>query len=93
MMLILTALIIRLAWIQIINVEYYTNKAISQQTKDSTIESSRGDILDRNGKELATSISCYNMIAQAKAIQESYSSAEIKVMAEEIAEVVKERLI
>ena len=87
MMLILTALIIRLAWIQIINVEYYTNKAISQQTKDSTIESSRGDILDRNGKELATSISCYNMIAQAKAIQESYSSAEIKVMAEEIAEV------
>ena len=51
-------LIFRVAWIQIVDADELTEKAIGQQTSDITIEAKRGAIYDRNGKELATSITC-----------------------------------
>jgi len=52
---------IRLAKIMIIDSEELTQKAISQQTMDATIEAKRGIIYDRNGRELATSSICYTL--------------------------------
>lgn len=51
----------RLAWIQIVRADEYTEKAIAQQTSDIPIEAKRGAITDRNGKELATSATCYSL--------------------------------
>lgn len=56
-----TFLIFRLGWIQIVNGEKYRMHAISQQTRDIPIPAKRGIIYDRNGKELATSISTYTV--------------------------------
>lgn len=58
-----TFLIIRLGWIQIINGEEYRMHAIAQQTRDIPIPAKRGIIYDRNGKELAVSISSYTVWA------------------------------
>ena len=46
----LIALTFRVAWIQIVDAEEYTEKAILQQTTDTPIEAKRGVIYDRNGK-------------------------------------------
>ena len=46
----------RVAWIQVVNADEMTQKAIDQQTSDIPIEAKRGTIYDRNGKELATSV-------------------------------------
>ena len=43
----------RVAWIQIVDADELTEKAIGQQTSDITIEAQRGVIYDRNGKLLA----------------------------------------
>jgi stage V sporulation protein D (sporulation-specific penicillin-binding protein) len=48
-------LIIRLAWLQIINGDWYQKAAFEQQTQDRIINPKRGLILDTNGKELAQS--------------------------------------
>ena len=52
---------IRLAKIMIVDSDELTQKAISQQTMDATIEAKRGIIYDRNGRELATSSICYTL--------------------------------
>ena len=52
---------IRLAKIMIVDADDLTQKAISQQTMDATIEAKRGIIYDRNGRELATSSICYTL--------------------------------
>ena len=54
---------LRLAKIMIIDADDLTQRAISQQTRDTTIEAKRGIIYDRNGKELATSSICYTLYA------------------------------
>ncbi|MDK2918229.1 MAG: hypothetical protein PWQ37_962 [Candidatus Petromonas sp.] len=56
-------LIIRLGWIQIVNSEKYRMYAIRQQTRDVPIPAKRGVIYDRNGKELAVSISTFTVWA------------------------------
>ena len=55
MALLMALLIVRVAWIQIVNGEEYTDIAIDQQTSDIPIEAKRGSIFDRNGEELASS--------------------------------------
>ena len=60
----LVALCFKLAWIQVVKADEYTDKAIAQQTSDIPIEAKRGVIYDRNGKELATSATCYTVWAR-----------------------------
>ena len=66
--LLLIALVFRVAWIQIVDAEELSQKAIDQQTKDTPIEAKRGTIYDRNGKELATSTTCYTLWARPSQI-------------------------
>ncbi len=89
--LMLVLLLFRLAWIQIVDAEELSQKAIDQQTQDTPIEAKRGAIYDRNGKELATSTTCYTLWARPSQIKlkdgEERSDAEIKGFADEIAKI------
>ena len=89
--LMLVLLLFRLAWIQVVDAEELSQKAIDQQTQDTPIEAKRGAIYDRNGKELATSTTCYTLWARPSQIKlkdgEERSEAEIKGFADEIAKI------
>ena len=84
----LIALTFRVAWIQIIDAEEYTEKAILQQTTDTPVEAKRGVIYDRNGKELATSTTCYTLWVWPAQFTAGKTAAEIKEMSDEIAGIV-----
>ncbi|MDP4181983.1 MAG: penicillin-binding transpeptidase domain-containing protein [Bacillota bacterium] len=58
---ILSALIFRFGWLQIVEGEELKSAAFSQQTRNTFISPRRGDIYDRNGKELAVSIPYYTI--------------------------------
>lgn len=59
----------RLVYIEQVKGEDYEMRVLSQQRYDSiTIPYRRGDILDRNGTELATSTKVYNLILEPKII-------------------------
>lgn len=49
---IFTALIGRVGWLQIVERDKYVEEAKNQQLRDDTIEAERGQIYDRNGKEI-----------------------------------------
>lgn len=69
-------LALRLAWIQVVKSDEYTDKAIAQQTSDIPVEANRGDIYDREGRELATSAVCYSVWARPKEIASDYKGSE-----------------
>lgn len=71
-LLLLIALIARLTYLRNENGERYSKKVLSQQTySSSVIPYRRGDIVDRNGSVLATSIKVYNLILDPKTILET----------------------
>lgn len=98
--LLMLLLCFRLAWIQVVKAEEYTEKAIAQQTSDIPIEAKRGVIYDRNGKELATSATCYTVWARPSEIADNYTTEEklddvsnkLAVVLDMSAEDVKEKL-
>jgi stage V sporulation protein D (sporulation-specific penicillin-binding protein) len=69
--LMLVGLCIRVGYLQIVNAEELTKKAIVQQTNDEELEAKRGIITDRNGKELAVSSICYSVWARPSAIKKA----------------------
>ena len=71
-MLMMSGLMLRMAWIQIVKAEEYTEKAISQQTSDIPISAKRGDIYDRNGKEMATSVNGFSVWIWPKRLGAAY---------------------
>ena len=85
----MTVLVFKVAWIQIVDAEEYTQKAIAQQTKDTIIEPNRGVIYDRNGKELATSTTCYNLWVRPSQFTSGKTEEEITGMAAALAEAVR----
>jgi stage V sporulation protein D (sporulation-specific penicillin-binding protein) len=89
----LLAVCIKVGYIQIVQGEELTKKAIAQQTNDEAIEAKRGEIRDRNGKELAVSTICYSLWARPAAMEDKDAAAktlaEITDMdAEEIKEMI-----
>ena len=64
----------RLAWIQVVKAEEYSEMATNQQTSDIPLEAKRGSIYDRNGEELATSAACYTVWARPAQIKETYAT-------------------
>ncbi len=78
----------RVAWIQIVDANELTQKAIDQQTKDITVEAKRGNIYDRNGKELATSITCYSLWVRPADLADKKTSEEITAIAKELEPIV-----
>ena len=62
----LTVLLFRLGWYQIIRSEYFSTLAAEQQTQDTPITAKRGIIYDRNGKELVVNTVTYTIWAWPK---------------------------
>lgn len=58
------ALMARLAFIQVIDNDFYRGKAEHAQTKDIPIAAKRGAILDRNGAKLAFSVTTFTVYAR-----------------------------
>jgi stage V sporulation protein D (sporulation-specific penicillin-binding protein) len=56
--------VIRLIWVQIIRHDYFTRLSLDQRTRIINLPSLRGDILDRNGNVLATSIDTFSAFVQ-----------------------------
>lgn len=75
----------RLAWIQVVKAEEYSEIAIDQQTSDIPLEAKRGSIYDRNGEELATSAACYTVWVRPSQIKETYSDTNIQELAGKMA--------
>ncbi|WP_310605513.1 peptidoglycan D,D-transpeptidase FtsI family protein [Anaerosporobacter sp.] len=70
-LLLMIALIARLTYLRNEDGDKYSKKVLSQQTySSSVIPYKRGDIVDRNGTVLATSIKVYNLILDPKTILE-----------------------
>lgn len=81
----------RLVYIEQVKGAEYEKRVLSQQRYDSlTIPYRRGDILDRNGLELATSTKVYNLIIEPKII---LSEGDKKVKTETGEETTKKALI
>ncbi|MCX8130126.1 MAG: penicillin-binding transpeptidase domain-containing protein [Clostridia bacterium] len=72
----ITALIVRLAWIQIFKGDWYQKEAYQQQTRGRDISPKRGKIYDRNGKELAISASVEKVIINPQQVRDSDMSDE-----------------
>ena len=57
----LFALTVRVGYIQIVKGDEYSKKAIKQQMQDEILTPNRGEILDRNGNELAVNLKAYSV--------------------------------
>ena len=69
-----SAVIVRLAFLQIVNQDFYEQKALSSQTRDVTLYPTRGTIYDTNGKPLAISASTEMLILNPRQIPPKESS-------------------
>jgi stage V sporulation protein D (sporulation-specific penicillin-binding protein) len=85
LVILLTALLFRVAWIQIVKGEEYSDMAKDQQKSDIPIEAERGSIYDRNGQELATSITCYTLWVRPSEIRTYYKEDKRSEIASELA--------
>ena len=87
-MLALLIIISRLAYLQFVRGDYYKQKAYSQQTKNESINPSRGTIYDSNGEVLAQSISVDSVYLNPGKVVYSYG-AEVpnNIVAEGLAEI------
>ena len=71
------AVLCKFFYIQIFQHEEYESKALNQQTQETVIDAKRGDILDRNGNELAVSASAYMVTMSPTMITEEEDAENI----------------
>ena len=78
------ALVIRLLWIIAFDGNKYAKAALAQSERSSiTLTSKRGDIIDRNNVQLATSTKVYNLILDPRVIlsnEERYLEPTVKAI-------------
>lgn len=77
------AVIARLVYIQVLNRDFYLQKALTNQTRDVTIYPTRGTIYDTNGKPLAISASTEMLILNPRQLSPSKFSDLSKAEQEE----------
>jgi stage V sporulation protein D (sporulation-specific penicillin-binding protein) len=87
-------LVVRLAWIQIVDSDWYKKAAFDQQTKDRLINAKRGSILDATGKELAISEAVETISVNPQTMRNfKENSDEIAQMLSKILKIDKEEII
>ncbi len=82
-------LLLRTAWIQIVNGEQLSRAALEQQTSDNTVSAKRGKIYDRNFKVLAGNVTVETISITPQNLRdaiEKHNLSEARV-AEEIADI------
>ncbi len=82
----------RIGWIQIVKGEEYSKMAQMQQTRDIPIEAKRGMIYDRNGKELAASMTCYSVWARPADVRVGKNTQEKDASVDKTAKILAEIL-
>lgn len=70
-------LIIRLGWIQLVEGDRLRAEALDIRTRDVPVEARRGEILDRNGNELVTSVSVDSAYAFPPQIEDKQAAAAL----------------
>jgi stage V sporulation protein D (sporulation-specific penicillin-binding protein) len=90
--LLVTALILRLAWLQLVRGPELQAKAWEQWTRSNPARAQRGDILDRHGRLLAGSASSLSIMARPNQIKEE-DKAEVAKKLAPILEMQEERLL
>lgn len=85
----LLLLIVRIAYILVVHGETYQMEAVEQQTRDSLITSKRGDILDRNGKQLAVSASVETVSASPVQLAANKDNVSLETVAKGLSEILE----
>ncbi len=70
------ALAVRVGWHMVIVGEERAQKAVKQQTRDSVIAATRGDILDANGNKLAISSTAYAVWVRPESVKTNGKTEE-----------------
>ena len=86
-------IIFNLTKLQIFSYKEYQQKAIQQQTRDITINSKRGTIYDRNGKELAMSASAYMIYVVPSSVKTDETRELIAENISKILDIDKEKIL
>lgn len=76
----------RLFYLQVLNYEFYEEKAIAQQTRDKTIEPLRGTIYDCNRKPLAISASVEMVTLEPRKIK---NEEQRQLIAQKLSEILE----
>ncbi len=86
---VLSLLVLRTAWHQIVNGDELSRKALEQQTSDNTVSAKRGKIYDRNYKVLASNVSVETISITPKNLRDSLekNNMSAKGAAEDMAEI------
>ncbi|NPV26571.1 MAG: stage V sporulation protein D [Firmicutes bacterium] len=84
--LVLTGLALRLGWIQIVRGSELQQRALNNRMRDVPVEAKRGIIYDRNGRELAISISSDALYAIPAEVKHSQKD---KYIAQKLAEILE----
>ena len=79
------ALIVRLAWIQIVDADELNEKAVNQQLSDIPVKAKRGEIYDSKGKQIATNIEGFEVWVRPQQIRDTYSGDKKMDIAAELA--------
>ncbi|MFW6279141.1 MAG: penicillin-binding transpeptidase domain-containing protein [Bacillota bacterium] len=74
-LLVLLLLGFRLFWIQVVKSDEFRNKALEQRVRELQVEPKRGEIIDRNGKKLAVSVSRQTVVALPREVEEPKNTA------------------
>ena len=77
LLIILSIVIGRLVWVQLLQSDHYKNMAINQRVKSLSLETNRGNIYDINGKELAVNTQSKTIIAFPDQIEDPAQIASL----------------
>jgi stage V sporulation protein D (sporulation-specific penicillin-binding protein) len=87
-------LMVRLFWIQIIKGDWYKQKAFEQHNSERIITPARGNIYDRNGKQLAFSIQAERISINPIEVRRTYEDIEeLSSRLSEILDMEKEKVL
>ncbi|MEJ9159823.1 penicillin-binding transpeptidase domain-containing protein [Paenibacillus graminis] len=70
-------LVARVFWVQVLNGEYWQEKAAKQWAHSATIKAVRGEIEDRNGNVLASNVPAYTVVVNPEVIAEQGIGQEV----------------
>ncbi|MCB2154381.1 PASTA domain-containing protein [bacterium] len=75
----------RLYMLQVASHERFLERASNQQTKRVVVQAERGDILDRNGRPLATSTGTLSIYVDTKYFKAPHADVDLDAVAEQVA--------
>ena len=73
--LLLTAVFLRVGYLQVVKADHYQKASLDQRMRDNTIKAARGVIFDRNGNELALSVPSITVFADPRSVVDPITTA------------------